>query len=126
MSTSPFVNVYRNTPRLGLAVLIKLLARFAMSLEIWVAAYWMGHPISLIEAFMFRSLIATVRGAAFFIPQGLGVQESRLYRPRWLGWYFTGTRPIHIAGNPRTRTDRKYCRISIVAASGGSVVVGIN
>ena len=69
-------NVYRNTPRLGLAVLIKLLARFAMSLEIWVAAYWMGHPISLIEAFMFRSLIATVRGAAFFIPQGLGVQEA--------------------------------------------------
>lgn len=69
-------NVYRNTPRLSLSVAIKLLARLAMSLEIWVAAYWMGHPISLIEAFMFRSLIATVRGAAFFIPQGLGVQEA--------------------------------------------------
>ena len=69
-------NVYRNTPRLSLAVAIKLLARLAMSLEIWVAAYWMGHPISLIEAFMFRSLIATIRGAAFFIPQGLGVQEA--------------------------------------------------
>jgi len=25
---------------------------------------------------MFRSFIATVRGAAFFVPQGLGVQEA--------------------------------------------------
>lgn len=68
--------VYGNYFRFSFAVLIRLLARFVMALEIWVAAYLMGHPISIIEAFMFRSLIATVRGVAFFVPQGLGVQEA--------------------------------------------------
>ena len=69
-------HVYRQPLRLGLSIFIKLLARFAMSLEIWLAAYLMGHSIGLVEAFMFRSFIATVRGAAFFVPQGLGVQEA--------------------------------------------------
>jgi putative membrane protein len=68
--------VYGDKIRFGMSILVRLLARFAMSLEIWVAASLMGHPIGLIEAFMFRSLIATVRGAAFFVPQGLGVQEA--------------------------------------------------
>ncbi|MEQ9055612.1 MAG: lysylphosphatidylglycerol synthase domain-containing protein, partial [Roseovarius confluentis] len=68
--------VYGDQIRFWWSVFVRLLARFAMSLEVWLAAYLMGHPIGLIEAFMFRSLIATVRGAAFFVPQGLGVQEA--------------------------------------------------
>jgi putative membrane protein len=68
--------VYRSHLRFGLSIFIRLLARFIMALEIWAAAYLMGHPIGLIEAFMFRSLIATVRGVAFFVPQGFGVQEA--------------------------------------------------
>ncbi len=68
--------IYRDPGRLGLSIFIKLMARFTLALQIWVAAYLMGHPIGLVEALMFRSLIATVRGAAFFIPQGLGVQEA--------------------------------------------------
>jgi putative membrane protein len=46
--------------------------------EVWMAMYFLGHPVNLIEAFMLESLIQAVRGAAFAIPAGLGVQEGGL------------------------------------------------
>ena len=35
-----------------------------------------GSPITIFEAIMIRSLAGAIRGAAFFIPNGLGVQEG--------------------------------------------------
>lgn len=46
--------------------------------EVWLAMHFLGHPIGLVEAFMLESLIQAVRGAAFAIPGGLGVQEGGL------------------------------------------------
>lgn len=46
--------------------------------EVWLAMYFLGHPIGLVEAFMLESLIQAIRGAAFAIPGGLGVQEGGL------------------------------------------------
>lgn len=46
--------------------------------EIWIAMQFLGHPIGFVEAFMLESLIMAARGAAFFVPGGLGVQEGGL------------------------------------------------
>jgi putative membrane protein len=44
--------------------------------EIWLALYFLGHPIGLGEAVLVESLIQAVRTAAFIVPAGLGVQEA--------------------------------------------------
>ncbi len=54
----------------------RLVSRVLLTAEILLAASLMGHPIGLAEAFMMRSLIAALRGAAFMVPNGLGVQEG--------------------------------------------------
>lgn len=67
---------YRRPGRFALACAVRLLARFAMTAEILLAAYLMGHPISLMEAVMLRGLTTALRGIAFPVPNGLGVQEG--------------------------------------------------
>ncbi len=44
--------------------------------EIWLAAYLMGHTLTLWEVLMLKSLIGSLRGVAFFVPNGFGVQEG--------------------------------------------------
>ena len=46
------------------------------SVEVWVALHFMGHPISFAEAIVIESLSQAIRGAAFAVPGGLGVQEG--------------------------------------------------
>ncbi|MFC0400667.1 flippase-like domain-containing protein [Paraburkholderia rhizosphaerae] len=46
------------------------------SLEIWLALYFLGARVSLVEAVVIESLIQAVSSAAFFVPGGLGVQEG--------------------------------------------------
>jgi putative membrane protein len=46
------------------------------SLEIWLALYFLGAQVSLVEAVVIESLIQAVSSAAFFVPGGLGVQEG--------------------------------------------------
>jgi putative membrane protein len=50
----------------------------AGTLEVWVGLWLLGHPVSLLDALMIESLIQAVRGAAFFMPGALGVQEGGL------------------------------------------------
>ena len=68
--------IYDRPGRVTLSTLVRLASRIFLTLEIWIAAWLIGHPISLLEAIMVRSLTGAVRGAAFFIPNGLGVQEG--------------------------------------------------
>jgi glycosyltransferase 2 family protein len=49
---------------------------FLTSLEIWLALYFLGAHVSLVEALVLESLIQAVSSAAFFVPGGLGVQEG--------------------------------------------------
>ncbi len=44
--------------------------------EIWLAAYYLGHPSSLVDAVILESLSQAVSTAAFLIPGALGVQEA--------------------------------------------------
>ena len=68
--------IYDRPGRVTLSTLVRLASRIFLTLEIWIAAWLIGHPISLLEAIMVRSLTGAVRGAAFIIPNGLGVQEG--------------------------------------------------
>ena len=46
------------------------------SLEIWLALYFLGAQVTLVEAVVIESLIQAISSAAFFVPGGLGVQEG--------------------------------------------------
>jgi putative membrane protein len=68
--------LYRRPGRILLASAIRLLSRVALTAEVWLAAYFMGFPITLWEALMLKSLTGALRGAAFVVPGGWGVQEG--------------------------------------------------
>ena len=68
--------LYRRPGRVGLACGLRLAARVLLTGEIWLAAYLMGHPITLMEALMLKSLSGALNGAAFVVPNGFGVQEG--------------------------------------------------
>ena len=68
--------LYRRPSRILLASAIRLLSRVALTAEVWLAAYFMGFPITLWEALMLKSLTGALRGAAFVVPGGWGVQEG--------------------------------------------------
>ena len=44
--------------------------------EIWVAMHFIGHPISMTEAWIIEAVAQMVRTATFFIPLSLGAQEG--------------------------------------------------
>jgi putative membrane protein len=44
--------------------------------EVWLALYFLGHPVEFSTAFVLESLGAAVRAAAFAVPGALGVQEG--------------------------------------------------
>ena len=46
------------------------------ALELWLALYFLGAPVSIAEAVVIEALIQAVSSAAFFVPGGLGVQEG--------------------------------------------------
>jgi len=44
--------------------------------EVWLALYFLGHPVTLVEALMLESLGQAIKNMAFTIPGALGVQEG--------------------------------------------------
>ncbi len=58
------------------ACLIRFFSRSMLFAELWLAAYLMGQAVSPLEAVMLGSLVSALRGAAFFVPSGWGVQEG--------------------------------------------------
>ncbi|MDX8411795.1 MAG: flippase-like domain-containing protein [Mariprofundaceae bacterium] len=44
--------------------------------EVWLAMYFLGAPVSLLEACLLESLGQAIRAAAFMVPGALGVQEG--------------------------------------------------
>lgn len=69
---------YGRRPALAGCAFWHLCGWIAGTLEVWVGLWLLGHPVSLVDALMIESLIQAVRGAAFFMPGALGVQEGGL------------------------------------------------
>lgn len=56
----------------------RIVGWFAGVGEVWLACYYMGHPIGWGDALMLEALAQAMRGAAFVIPGALGVVEGGL------------------------------------------------
>lgn len=68
--------VYRNRIRFFAACLLKASGLALQTLEVWLACYLLGFPVSLLEALMLKSLTSTLSDVAFLIPNGYGIQEG--------------------------------------------------
>lgn len=69
-------DVYRQRGRTAAATLWRCFAVVLQTGEVWLAAYLLGHPLSLVEAVMLKSLSGTLSDVAFVIPNSYGVQEG--------------------------------------------------
>ena len=70
------VDIYRNQSRFALSVILKALGLLLQAAEVWLACYLLGHPLSLAEALMLKSLTTTLSDIAFVIPNAYGIQEG--------------------------------------------------
>jgi putative membrane protein len=68
--------IYERPDRILLAVLIRCCTRGLMAVEIWTAAWLMGHPIAPDNAAMFIGVVGTIRAFTFIVPGGWGLQEG--------------------------------------------------
>jgi putative membrane protein len=67
---------YRRRARILCCTLWQLLGWIAGSGEIWLALYFLGHPVRLLDALLLEALAQAVSSAAFMVPGALGVQEG--------------------------------------------------
>jgi putative membrane protein len=89
--------VWRSYGRLGTIVLsfvLHVLCWCLGALEIWLALYFLGAPLSIAECLILESLGQALRSAAFLVPAGLGVQEGGFIL---LGAAFGLSSPIALA-----------------------------
>lgn len=70
--------IWRNWRRVLATTAMHMAGWLIGTLEIWIALKLMGHPAGLQEAVIIESLTNAIRGAAFVVPGGFGVQEGGL------------------------------------------------
>ena len=68
--------LYRERRALLAAGVTHLFSWIISAGEVWLALYFMGSPVSFLEALILESLSHAVRSAAFMVPGALGVQEG--------------------------------------------------
>ena len=69
-------DLYRMRGRVAVATLWRLVALVSQTGEVWLAAYLLGYPISIVEALLLKSLSSTLSDFAFVVPNSYGVQEG--------------------------------------------------
>lgn len=70
--------IWRNHRGLSASFLVHLAGVFVGASEVWIALFFMGHPITPAEAIAIESLGQGSRAVAFILPAGLGVQDGAL------------------------------------------------
>ena len=68
--------IYDHPRRVLWSALFNLLSWLVGTGEVWLAMYFLGHPVDIAEAVLLESLGQAIRHAAFVIPASLGVQEG--------------------------------------------------
>ena len=66
----------RDRSRFLLAAFFNLINWYLGALEIFVIFYFLGNPITIVEAIILETLVELVRAGTFFIPATLGSQEA--------------------------------------------------
>lgn len=118
----------QHAPRFMMAVVLAFINWLLGIAEVWAISWLLGHPVSLIDAWIIEAAIQLVRTAVFIMPASLGVQEGAfllLYaaitgsaelgfavalvrRAReliWLGW--GGLVGLAYLGRPKNRAEAK-------------------
>jgi putative membrane protein len=70
------VAAYRRGPALLRAAILRLASLTTGAGEVWLAAYFLGRPVSALDAFILESLASGIFAAAFFVPGALGALEG--------------------------------------------------
>ena len=70
------VDLYRRRLAVVHCCFWRIVGWTAGAAEVWLIMCFLGHPISLMEAFVLESLGQAARSAGFLVPGGLGVQEG--------------------------------------------------
>ncbi len=70
--------IWRNPGRVLVTTAMHMAGWLIGTLEVLIALALMGHPVDLKEAIILESLTNAIRGAAFVVPGGFGVQEGGL------------------------------------------------
>jgi putative membrane protein len=68
--------IYRHRRRVLAGTALHLAGWFIGAAEAWVALWFIGHPLPILDALTLESLAFALRTAAFAIPSRLGVQEG--------------------------------------------------
>ena len=70
--------IWRNPRRVLATTAMHMAGWLIGTLEVLIALALMGHPVDIKEALILESLTNAIRGAAFAVPGGFGVQEGGL------------------------------------------------
>ena len=70
------MRLQRRHRALAIATLTHTMGWSLGALEVWVALYWIGHGVSLADAFVIESLGMAARSAGFAVPGAVGIQEG--------------------------------------------------
>ncbi len=68
--------MYRRSGKAFYCFVMQFVSWALVSVEIWLALRYLGHPLSLPECMMIEALIQAAGSAAFIVPGALGVQEA--------------------------------------------------
>jgi len=70
--------IWRNHLGLSAALFVHVVTVFFGAVEVWIAFYFMGHPVSVAAAIAIESIGQGGKAAAFMLPGGIGVQDGTL------------------------------------------------
>jgi putative membrane protein len=70
------LDIYRCRRHVLIALLLHFAGWFMSAVQLWAAARFLGRPLSPGDALALQSLAYAAKGALFFVPWGLGVQEG--------------------------------------------------
>ncbi len=70
--------IWRNHAGLSGSFVVHLATVFFGAVEVWIAFYFMGHPVSIGAAIAIESIGQGGKAAAFMLPGGIGVQDGTM------------------------------------------------
>lgn len=68
--------IYGRPHAIAASILVRLLVQVVLVGEVIFASYLMGAPLAVVDALLIKGLAVGLRGVAFAVPAGLGVQEG--------------------------------------------------
>jgi len=70
--------IWRNHRGLSASLFVHVVTVFFGAVEVWIAFYFMDHPVSVAAAIAIESIGQGGKAAAFMLPGGIGVQDGTL------------------------------------------------